>query len=309
MLSLRRKVNGKSESLNVVSFWKRNLTAYLLILPACAFIFIVLVYPLVYSLILSFGSLPSFDQPMEFVGLKNYRGLINQYGFWQTVRQTLVWTTGNVIFQFLLGLFAALLVNRTRIGKAVGLSILLVPWVSTYVVTAIVWRLIFDSQLGMLNDVLIRLGFIKDALNWLGDPKLAMIAVITANVWKYYPFNMMLLMGGLQSISPALKEAAEIDGANGWQQFSRVTLPLLRPVMFVTVMLNIVHAFNAFTVVHVMTGGGPLRATEIFPLLIHRLGFVSLSFERASAAAGLLFLTVAFAISIYTWTFWKESEM
>jgi multiple sugar transport system permease protein len=161
----------------------------------------------------------------------------------------------------------------------------------------------------MLNDILIRWGFIKEALNWLGSPKMAMIAVIIANVWKYYPFNMMLLMGGLQSISPALKEAADIDGASGWQQFFRVTLPLLRPVMFVTVMLNIVHAFNAFTVVHVMTGGGPLRATEIFPLLIHRLGFVSLSFERASAAAGLLFLTVAFAIALYTWTFWKESEI
>lgn len=288
---------------------RQRLVPYILILPACVYIIVILIYPLLYNLVLSFGEMTSFNSPLEFTGIKNYVDLFSSPQFSQTLRQTFVWTIGSVAFQFILGLVAAITVNRSKLGKAIGLSLLLIPWVTSFTVTAIIWRWGFDGQLGIINDVLMRLNLISQPVNWLASPSLAMGAVIVANMWKYFPFNMLLIIGGLQSIPFELNEASMIDGANAWQRFLKISIPLLRPVIFVTIMIDMVHAFNAFTIIHIMTGGGPLRGTEILPILIYRLAFESFSFEKAAAASVILFVTVSIAIFFYSRVLWKETDL
>ena len=287
----------------------QRLEGLVLLLPAYLYVGAVLGYPIVYGLLLSFSRVTRFDQPMTWVGLQNYAELLDNPFFFPVLRQSLIWAVGSVVPQLAVGLGAALLLGRSRVGKGLALSALLAPWVASFTVTAIVWRWMFDSQLGIINDLIVRAGFAGQPVNWLASPGLAMFAVIVANVWKYFPFMMLMLMAGLQAISPSLYEAAEIDGAGGLQRFAKITLPLLRPVLFIAALLGLVHALNAFTIVYVMTGGGPLRSTEILPVFIHRLAFVSLSFEQAAAASTVLFLTVAVVVGVYVRAFRRQAGL
>lgn len=252
--------------------WK-NKTAYLFLLPAVAVLLVLVLYPMGQGIFFSFTDIDQYNMgskvappSYQFVGLRNYVRIFDTSTtdgkrFWSVLRQTAVWTVGNVSFHFLLGLGLALLLNRRLPGRGIYRMILLTPWAVPNYVSAFAWRWIFNSQYGILNLLLTRLGL--EPIPWLANPNWAMFSVVVANIWLGVPFMMVVMLGGLQSINPHLYDAAMVDGAGRWQQFRFVTLPLLKPVIAIAVLLGTIWTFNNFNIIYLITQGGPVYKTDI----------------------------------------------
>lgn len=252
---------------------RRNRTAYLFLLPAVAILLVLVLYPMGQGIYFSFTNLDQYNMgskvsspSYQFVGFHNYIRIFDTSTadgkrFWSVFRQTAVWTVGNVSFHFLLGLGLALLLNRKLPGRGIYRIILLTPWAIPTYVSAFAWRWIFNSQYGILNLLLTRLGL--ESIPWLADPNWAMFSVIVANIWLGVPFMMVVMLGGLQSINPHLYDATAVDGADRWQQFRFVTLPLLKPVIAIAVLLGTIWTFNNFNIIYLITQGGPVYKTDI----------------------------------------------
>jgi multiple sugar transport system permease protein len=178
-------------------------------------------------------------------------------------------------------------------------GILLIPWISSFVVVGILFLWIYDPQMGVLNDMLLRLGLIEKPVAWLASPHLAQISLIAANTWKFFPLVMITLLAGLQDVSPELLEATQVDGANWLGSFRMVIFPTILPSISTGVLLSTIWAYNSFTLPVVMTGGGPLRATEIFGLHIFKLAFDAFDFGAAAAASLVLFAQILIVILLY----------
>lgn len=277
---------------------RRHKHQYLAIAPAMLTILLVVGYPLLYNMVISFFGRGEDWSSFVFVGAINYLKLFKSSSFWRVVAQTVAWAIGSVSLQFALGLIGALLMNRPFRGRGIVGGLMLLPWTSSFAVAALVWKWLFHPQLGAINDILLRLGLISQEINWFANPSTAMAAVIIANVWKYFPFMMTMLLAGLQGIPQQLYEAAAIDGATAWDAFRHVTMPQLSPVIAVSLLLAATWAINAFSIVYLMTGGGPAHTTEILPVYIYRLAFNAFDFGPAAAASMLLFVAVL-VISVF----------
>ncbi len=252
--------------------WKVRM-AYLFLVPAVAVLAILVAYPMVQGIAYSFTNIDLYNMGSHtappsytFVGLQNYRRIFDPTipdgkRFWDVLKQTIIWTVGNVSFHFLFGLGLAVLLNRRLPGRGVYRVLLLVPWALPSYVSAFAWRWIFNSQYGFLNLVLTRLGL--ELIPWLSHPNWAMVSVIMANIWLGVPFMMVVMLGGLQSINPELYAAAAVDGASRWQQFRYISLPLLKPVMAIAILLGTIWTFNNFNIIYLITQGGPVYKTEI----------------------------------------------
>lgn len=245
-------------------------TAWIFLLPALLLLLFVFAYPIVRAFWLSFftENLGTKLQPV-FSGLDNYVRMMGDGRFWQSFWTTTVFTVITVLLELLFGLGIALVLNQGFFGRDVVRTITILPWALPTALIGLAWAWIFNDQFGVVNDFLLRLGLIGNGINWLGEPTLAMIAVIIADVWKTTPFVSILLLAGLQSISPDLYEAHAIDGANRWQSFYQVTLPLLMPQVLIAMLFRFAQAFGVFDLIAVMTGGGPGGATEVVSLYIY----------------------------------------
>ncbi|MGC1481254.1 MAG: sugar ABC transporter permease [Chthoniobacterales bacterium] len=273
--------------------------AWGMLVPALVLVGVVAVYPVLRTIGLSFftQNLATELRP-EFSGLLNYQRLAVDAHFWETVGRTLVFTGLAVGTELVLGLAAALVVHHSPIGRGLARTAALVPWVLPTSALALGWIWIFNDQFGVVNDLLRGAGLIESPVVWLGEPGSAFTALVLADVWKTTPFITILLLAGLQTIPGQLYEAAAIDGANRWQQFCRVTLPLLRPTIFVAVLFRALQSFGIFDLVYVMTGGGPGGATETVALYTYRNFMRYLDFGYGSAllvvgAAVMAVMTVA----------------
>ena len=202
--------------------------------------------------------------PGHFVGLRNFAMLWNDSIFRVAVWNTFVYTAAATVFKLGLGLWLALLLNRNFRGKAFTRAFILLPFIIPTVLSTFAWKWMFDPTFSVINWTLFHLGLIHARINWLGDPVLALISVITVNVWRGVPFFAISLLAGLQTINPELQEAAAIDGARAWQRFWHVTWPLLLPVTMVVMLFSIIQTFADFQLVYVLTGGGPANATQLF---------------------------------------------
>jgi multiple sugar transport system permease protein len=189
----------------------------------------------------------------------------------------------------LLGLITALVMHQARPGKSFVRAAVLVPWAIPTVVSARMWEWIFNPDFGVLNFLLRKIGLVTGAQNWLGDPTLALHAVIFADVWKTTPFAALLLFAGLQVLPADIYEAARIDGANAWQRFWRVTMPMLIPVFLTTLLFRTLDAFRIFDTVYVLTGGGPANTSETLSIYAYKLLFQTLQFGAGSAVSVLTF--------------------
>lgn len=252
---------------------------YLFVAPAVFVLLAVLVYPALTTVRLSL-SLPDGR-----LGGSQYGQLLTEGLFWQVVRQTAVFVGGSVAAHLLLGLAAALAIAGTVPARGAFRVVALLPWVVPDVVAGIVWKWILNPLYGVLNDLLMAARLIPQPLEWLTHPTLAPLSVLLANVWRGFPFVMVILLAGLQSIPQELYEAASLDGAGSWARFRFVTLPGLRKVLVVALALDTIWEVRRFGLVQAMTGGGPGTVTEVLSTQVFKQYFQFYRFEYASAMA------------------------
>ena len=254
------------------------------VMPAIILFCLVTVYPVFSVLSLSLHRrLPIFDIS-KFTGLDNYRFLLSDDRFWNAFRNTAYFTALSVTFELLLGLCIAVLLNRPFRSKGIVTALVLVPWAVPTVVSARMWEWIYNTDFGILNYLL----GIK--INWLGSPFWAMNAAVFMDVWKTTPFVVILLLAGLKVIPRDLYHAARIDGAGPWPIFTKITLPLLMPVIIVVLIFRTLDAFRIFDALYVLTGGGPANTTETLSIYAYKVLFQTLQFGYGSALSVIVFL-------------------
>lgn len=270
-----------------------------LLAPAAVLLLAIVVYPiadLVYSSFFTIKlSQPWLGQP--FVGLENYARAMGDERFWHALGHTAIYTLFTVPFALLVGLGLALLANlpfRRKWPVRLGL---LLPWALPLVFAGLIFRWFFEYRQGIVNDLLVKMRF--EPIGWLTDPNLAQAAICIAIIWKTSSFMALMLLAGLQTIPKSLYEAAEVDGATRWQQFVEITLPMLRPAIFVALIFRTITAIQTFDIPYAMTGGGPGDATETLAMYIHKTTLDFLDFGYGSALATLMFVVSMVATSGY----------
>lgn len=274
-------------------------TSWILLIPALLMLVFVFAYPIGRAFWLSFFTRNlGTELQTVFSGFANYSRMAGDGRFWQSFWVTTIFTSASVIIELLLGMAIALVLNQKFFGRGIVRTIAIIPWALPTALIGLAWAWIFNDQFGVVNDILLRLGLIKSGINWLGEPALAMIAVIFADVWKTTPFISILLLAGLQSISPDLYEAHAIDGAKPWQSFLRITLPLLLPQILIAVLFRFAQAFGIFDLIQVMTGGGPGGATEVVSLYIYSTVMRYLDFGYGAALVVVTFMLLVLAVAI-----------
>jgi multiple sugar transport system permease protein len=249
----------------------RNFLGFLFMLPAAAILLVFLAYPLGLGFWLGLTD-TLIGQPGRFIGLGNFISLAHDRVFWLVVFNTTFYTVVASAFKFCLGLYLALLLNRRQRFKAILRAIVLLPFVVPTVLSAIAFWWIYDPQFSIISYSLAKAGLISQYIDFLGAPWNARWAVIAANVWRGIPFIAITMLAGLQTIPPSLYEAATLDGANAWQRFYFVTLPMLSPIIAVAMTFSVLMTFADFQLIYAITRGGPINATHLM---------ATLSFERA----------------------------
>ncbi|GID29876.1 carbohydrate ABC transporter permease [Paractinoplanes brasiliensis] len=232
-----------------------------------------------------------------FTGLDNYRTVVADPTFWPALTRTVVFTVVCLAFQFAIGMALALFFRQHFPLSATLRALFLVPWLLPLIVSASSWSWMLNSESGVVNAGLRALG--AGQVNWLTDPRWALVSVIVANIWIGIPFNLVVLYSGLQAVPPEVHEAAELDGASGWQRFRWVTFPLLRPVSAITILLGLVYTLKVFDIIWIMTRGGPADASTTLATWSYRLGFGSLVPRFGpGAAVGNLLIVIALACGL-----------
>jgi len=244
-----------------------------LIAPTVLVFCAVILYPLISAIYLSLFSIYTPTLAGEWVGVDNYTALLASGDFWNAALNTLIWTVGTLMLQLVFGVAMALLLNQSIVFQSLARSLVLFPYFLSTVVAVLVWRWLFNDLYGILNHVLLIAGLIDAPVNWLGQMPNAMISIILVGAWKYFPFVVIVVLARLQSIPEQLYEAATIDGAGPFQRFADITLPQLRDVLVVVVLLRAIWDFKEFDLIYLMTGGGPVRATQTLSLLVYEEAF------------------------------------
>jgi multiple sugar transport system permease protein len=278
-----------------------NNWAYYLLLPSLLLVAAVALYPVASGVWLSFQRYNLLRAPSpSFVGLAQYASLWTDSVFWTAARNTVVWVTAGAGSQFLLGLIVALALNRPRL-RAIGLLRigLLLPWLMPTVVAGHMWSLLLDSRLGVVNDLLVRVGLLHNYVAWFAQAETALGAVLVVDLWKNFPFFTLLLLAGLQGVPDELYEAAEVDGANAWYCFWRITLPLLTPVIVASVILRVIGLVNAPDLMIILTHGGPGLATHVLSLLAFNDAYTGFDFGAAAAVATVMLVVLMLFTSAY----------
>ncbi len=267
--------------------------------PTVLWTLLVLVYPVGVTLRNSLYNVGAgFDPHPPFVGLGNYAELVEDPIFWHSVRVTVLFTLGNLLGSFGLGLVTALLLHERFRGRAVARAVLLLPWAMPQVAAVVVWRWLLQVQYGALNYVLWRLHVVATpSIQWLIRPSLGLYAVLAATVWWQYPIATTFLQAGIQSVPVDLYEAAGIDGANGWQRFRHITWPGLRHVRNILLLMLLFWSLGQVIIIWTMTAGGPARATQTLAILVYQRAFSDFQFGSAAALATIV-LAIALSIGV-----------
>jgi multiple sugar transport system permease protein len=278
----------------------RNLLSFLFMLPAASILLLFLTYPLGLGIWMGFTDV-RIGRPGVFIGLENYISLFDDDVFRLSVFNTLVYTIVATVLKFGLGLWLALLLNHTIPFKAFIRAIVLLPYIIPTVLSAIAFWWIYDPQFSIVSWSLQKMGLIDQFIDFLGVPWHARWSVIAANVWRGIPFVAICLLAGLQTISPSLYEAAALDGANAWQRFRHVTLPMLMPILSVVLTFSVLFTFTDFQLIYAITRGGPLNATHLMATLAFQRAIPggALGEGAAIATAMIPFLIAATVFSYY----------
>ena len=276
-----------------------GLLGALLIAPTVLVFCTVIVYPLVSAIYLGFFSIYTPTMEGEWLGIDNYRRLLASGEFWRSLANNLIWTAGTLTLQLIFGILVALMLHRNLAFRALARSLVLFPYFLSTVVAVLVWRWLFNDLYGVLNHLLIWAGIVDLPVDWLGSMPNAMISLVFVGAWKYFPFVVIAVLARLQAIPDELYEAASIDGASAWARFTDVTLPQLRDVLVVVVLLRAIWDFKEFDLIYLLTGGGPIIGTQTLPLMVYKEAFALNQMGGASATAVLMMLIMLLFMSLY----------
>lgn len=285
--------------MNLSLLTRERLYASSLLIPCFLFVTVFAFYPIIYSFYLSLHKiilgLPGLGQP--FVGFENYRELIRDRVAMNALRNTFIFVFVSTFFEIMFGLIIALILNRSFRGRGLVRASILVPWAIPTVVSSQMWRFLFHDKYGLLNFIFF--GSDTSAYTaWLASPAAAFAAIIAADVWKTSSFAGLLILAGLQVIPDDLYEAARIDGASAWQQFRRITLPLIKPAVLIALLFRTMDAFRVFDLVFVMTQGGPADSTNVLQFYGYKKIFTEGLMGYGSTISVLVFL-ITFVISLF----------
>lgn len=269
---------------------------FLFALPAVIYMLVFIGYPMVQNFILSFKNVDVYTfadaSKQSWVGFQNYTELLSGENsiLPKAIMNTLVFTVGSIFFQFIIGFGLALLFNKKFPGCSFFRGVTMISWLLPVTVAGLLFKFMFASSGGIINQFLMALGAINAPLNWLLEPNLAMISTIVANIWIGIPFNMMLIITGLTTIPGEVYESADLEGANKLQTLFYITIPMIKPAIMSVLTLGFVYTFKVFDLVWVMTKGGPINSTELVSTYAYRLSFEEFQFSKGAAAANVLFL-------------------
>lgn len=282
---------------------QRQSQGYYFILPALMVLGMLIAYPIAYT-----GLLSVTDNAGNFVGLTNFRRILaaraTPIAFWNT----LWWVLGSIVFQVVLGVMTAVLLNQNFRGRALVRSVTLVPWVVPGIVAATTWAWMLHTEFGIINYMLTAPGIIDKPVGWLTNGNTVMPVMIAINIWKMFPFVAIMVLAGLQSISNDLYEAARIDGASFWEEVWYVMLPQVRSVIVAVTLLLVIWALNHITIIYAITRGGPANRTLITPIQIFRTAFEGVQFGQAAALSVMFFAIAILVVFVYIRTMASNPE-
>lgn len=270
---------------------RRTLMGLSFITPNFIGFFVLNLIPILFALLLCFNKWDGFN-PMEFVGLENFKYIFTHKVFRQAVWKTLIFTVFSVGVTMLLSLGLAVLINQKLKGIGIFRTAIFFPYVASVVAVAAVWQMLFQKDMGLINEILRFFG-VTDVPGWFATTQWALPGVIIVNIWKNMGYYMIIYLAALQDVPTSLVEAGMIDGANAWQRFWHIKWPLLRNATFFVVMMLTINSFKSFDLIYALTEGGPGTATTLLSQYIYNQSFISWDYGRASAAAMVLFAIVA----------------
>jgi multiple sugar transport system permease protein len=294
-MAISIQATGVAARGTAVERWVDRNLRWLMIAPTVSILAGLTVFPTIYMFKAAVQQIsPDPSVPREFIGAANFIRMLSDPLFLNSLKNTFVFTVSAVSIEFLLGLGMALLLNRYINRLSFLKTILMLPMMLPPIAVAITWKLIYQPQFGILNELMFQLGLPTQA--WAGDVNLAMFSIILADVWEWTPFVFLLMLAGLASLPDEPYEAAELDGASAWRQFWDLTLPFLRPVIAIALLLRMMDALRLFDLVFILTRGGPAGATETLSLYIFKVAFTFVDIGYAAAISlVILFATVIFA--------------
>ncbi|NIM99688.1 MAG: ABC transporter permease subunit [candidate division Zixibacteria bacterium] len=267
----------------------------LFILPTIIFLILINIFPLFYSLILSFADYSAIaGKPPDWIGIRNYKELLHDPHIWQSFYLTLKYVIISVSGQLFVGFGIALLLNRKIPAKGLLTTLLLLPMMMSMAIVGLFWKLIYNPSWGIVNYLL---GLEK--FEWISNPDVALLAIAITDIWMWSPFVMLLSLAGLSAIPQHLYEASSIDRASWWFTFRRITLPLVTPLVLIAIIFRTMEAFKTFDLAYIMTGGGPGTATELIAVRLYNMAFPQWQTGRSSALAYILLVLVIAISNIY----------
>jgi multiple sugar transport system permease protein len=281
---------------------KQQLAGWLFLTPAIAYLLFAFALPIVYNVMLSFertspATIANFTAP--FAGLDNYRFVLHDPTTRSAIAHTFVFTAGSLFFQFIIGFGLALLFSLRFPGRTLARSLVIVPWLLPLIVTGVIFRFLFQAEGGAVNQLLTSVGLVDRPTQWLNDTHLALWTILIANIWLGIPFFTLLLYGALQDVPLEVKEAAIIDGASPWQRLRLVIVPIILPVIEVTLLLGFVFTVKVFDLVIGLTGGGPANATQLITTWSYNLSFQVFSFGEGAALNNVLLVLALICAPLY----------
>ncbi len=282
---------------------RRQQTGLAFVTPTLLVISLILVYPILQSIVLSFGS-SSIDgsEPYRFVGLKHYMTLAGDDRFWNSLWVTLTFTALSIPLELILGVGLAVLMNEHFRGKGLARLAVLFPWALPTALNTLMWRWMYNADYGLFNAVALQSGIVERPINWLGDETLAMMSMVIVSVWKTSSFMALIILAGLQSIPRELYEAGRMDGMSKWQEFREITLPLLRGPILVALIVRSMDALRTFELPFNLTDGGPVTATESLSLYAYKVIFDFIEFNYGASIVVVQFLVIFVMSLAYIFT-------
>ncbi len=270
-----------------------------MIAPAVLIILGLGIFPVGYSIWLSFNKVNPLSFDLDFIGLENYAQILSNAKFWQSIGITLYFCAVSIALQIVLGIMVSMLLNQKFVGRGLVRALILLPWAVPTIVNANLWNWILNSNYGILNRLLMKAGLISEGIPWLSDGKLALNMIILADTWRMLPLVVIMLLAGLQTVSQSVLEATIVDGAGRWKRFWCVYFPVLKPMLLVILVLRTIQAIRVFDIIYVLTKGGPANKTMVISFYSYFETFNYLNYGKGSAIAMIIAVLTLILALVY----------
>jgi len=270
-----------------------------LVAPLVLWIIGTFIYPLISAINLSFYDVGIIGTQGKFIGLLNYTAILSSASFWSSLGRSLIWVVGNAVLQTVAAFITALILMQKFKGQGFARIWVILSWIVPTVVVVIIWRWMLGTSGGIVNYLLMAIGITKAPIGFFSTSRTAFFSVIFINSWRWFPLMAVILLAGMKGIPQELYESAAVDGANGWQKFKNITLPMLSPILFVLGLIGTLWSVNVFDIIWLATGGGPSKATTTLPVYIYEMAFKGYRLSQAAAASVLMGIILLLYVIIF----------